>query len=237
MSKIFTNIKQLKDIFKGKDCVILTCGPSLREYSDEKIRKFCRDKVIICIKETIIEYGDIANFHIYNGTRIRKYNVSNKKYTSIFQLKKENIKTINQYNNIIDINIYEDIPFKKTNQLLRKKNFNEYNFKNKIKRPWGPGILYETVFYLCLYMGIINVYTIGWDLIDTKKETKIIHYFEYDDKYKESEKWNNRNFRDEMLLVNNNIKYMYNYFKNNNMNIFIVGKKSYVDKIIPRITL
>ena len=30
---------------------------------------------------------------------------------------------------------------------------------------------------------------------------------------------------------------MYNYFKNNNMNIFIVGKKSYVDKIIPRITL
>ena len=170
MSKIFTNIKQLEDIFKGKDCVILTCGPSLREYSDEKIRNFCKDKVVICIKETIIEYGDIADFHIYNGTRIRKYDISNKKYTSIFQS-----KDIDEKFNNYDIKLYEDIPFKKPNQLLRKKNFNKYNFKNKIKRPWGPGILYETVFYLCLYMGILNVYTIGWDLIDTKKETKIIH--------------------------------------------------------------
>lgn len=237
MSKIFTNIKQLEDVFKGKDCVILTCGPSLREYSDEKIRKFCKDKVVICIKETIIEYGDIADFHIYNGTRIQKYDISKKKYTSIFQLNKKDKKTVNKYGNIADINIYEDVPFKIDNQLLKKKNFNEYNFKNKIKRPWGPGILYETVFYLCLYMGIINVYTIGWDLINTNKETKIIHYFEYDKKYKESKKWGNHNFRNEMLLVNNNIKYMYNYFKNNNMNIFVVGEKSYVDINIPRIIL
>ena len=33
-------IKNLDNKHKDKDCVILACGPSLREYSQEKVRSF-----------------------------------------------------------------------------------------------------------------------------------------------------------------------------------------------------
>ena len=45
---------------KNKECVILTCGPSLSEFKKNEILKFCKDKIVICVKETILEYGNIA---------------------------------------------------------------------------------------------------------------------------------------------------------------------------------
>ena len=85
-------------------------------------------------------------------------------------------------------------------------------------------------------MGFKNVYTIGWDLIDTNKDFKITHYFEkYNShEYKSSILWNERHFKNEMNLVNNNIPYLYDYFKEKGMNIFVIGEQSYVNKYIPR---
>jgi hypothetical protein len=85
-------------------------------------------------------------------------------------------------------------------------------------------------------MGFKNVYTIGWDLINTKKTNKITHYFDNynSNDYLNSECWNNHDFKQEMELVNNNIPYFYEYFKNKGMNIFVIGEKSYVNKHIPR---
>lgn len=227
---------KLEELFKkhlNQDGVILTCGPSLNEYKEEIVLDFCKDKIVICIKESIIKYKNIADFFIANGTRLRKYSF-NSKTIKIYQNDGRKNR-LQDYNLILD----EDKPFNIEKQLLKLKNFDQYNFKNTLNRPWGPGILYELVFYLCEYMGIKNVYTIGWDLIDTTKTGKLTHFFDnYEDgQYQKSEKWENWDFKKEMILVNDNIPFMYDYFKNLGMEIFVVGVQSYVNPYIPRVAL
>ena len=152
--KIKQQINTLHNLFKKKDCLILTCGPSLSEYSKEQVKEFAKNKIVICIKEAVLEYEDICHFHVINPTRYREYNIK-KRIFRIFQ---------GNQDVVTDMKLEEDRPFTLPNQLLRKHNYEEYMLNYKIKRPWGPGILYETVFYLCLHMGITNIYTLGWDL-------------------------------------------------------------------------
>ena len=40
-----------------------------------------------------------------------------------------------------------------------------------------------------------------------------------------------------MLMVNEEVVHMYDYFKQEGMNIYVVGSQSYVNKHIPRINL
>lgn len=230
-----TSPLKLNQLFKkhlNQDCVILTCGPSLNEYNEELVLDFCKDKIVICIKEAIIKYKNIADYFVANGTRHRCYSFHSKTI-KIYQ--NDGKKDLQDYNLVLN----EDRPFNAEIQLLKIKNFDKYNLKNTIKRPWGPGILYETVFYLCEYMGIKNIYTIGWDLIDTTKTSKLAHFFdEYkDDIYKDSRRWGDSNFKKEMTFVNRNIPTLYDYFKKIGVNIFVVGRQSYVNSYIPRIFL
>jgi hypothetical protein len=77
-------------------------------------------------------------------------------------------------------------------------------------------------------------------LVDTSKNfCAIEHYFENDksNKYKNSAKWGSKNFKNEMTLVNTNIPYMYEYLKQKGINLFIIGKQSFVNNKIPRIYL
>ncbi len=226
-------IKNLDNKHKDKDCVILACGPSLREYSDEKVRSFCKDKIVICVKESIFEFEDICDYFISNFVRHRDYNIKNKSIVKIHQKGPNSPKNLDQY----DILIEEDRPFNINSQLLKVKNYDKYNFKNNIKRPWGPGIMIETVLYLCQYMGINNVFTIGFDLFDVKKETKLVHYFENDNNetYSKSRRYGERSFKDEAIFINKNLPSMIDYFKRSNMNIFVVGKMSFLNPEIKRV--
>ena len=223
-------LTDFKDLHKGKECVILTCGPSLIEYSKDSVKKFLQDKVVICVKESIIEFNDEADYFFFNFWRDRTFDI-NPKVIKIFQSNNKD-----EPKNKPDFILYEDRPFNFTSQLLNIKNFDKYNLVNNSKRPWGPGILYESVFYFCLYAGFKNVYTIGWDLIDTNKTHRITHYFDdsNSNKYKNSVLCHDTNYKKEMQLVNNNIPYLYDYLKEKGMNIFVIGKKSFVNKHIPR---
>lgn len=247
-------LSDLKSKHINKNCVIITCGPSLREFEKDQILKFCSDKIVICVKEAILEYGDITDYFFSNSTRLRDYNLRKYKSINIFQ---SDLSNKNRFIDQYDIILKEDpgstpvtkirgrsIKTKrnKNHQLLRLKNFEKYDISNNQLRPWGPGILYESVFYFCKYIGCKKVYTLGWDLIDIKKHKTIIHYFdnETEPKYNNSERWaptyfNKKKFHEEMKLVNENIPFMYEYFKNEGMEINVLGKQSYVNKVIPRV--
>tara|TARA_B100000123_G_C25739502_1_gene433107 strand:+ start:1708 stop:3984 length:2277 start_codon:yes stop_codon:yes gene_type:complete len=244
-----STIDSLHNILKNKNCVVLTCGPSLNEYNKQQIREFCNNKIVICIKETINEFSDICDIFIANESRYRDYDLNKYNCFKIYQKGKKKFKNkVDKYELILE----EDLDYREKNkQLLIQKNFDEYTFTNTHLRPWGPGILYETVFYLCQYMGIKNIYTIGWDLID-KNMNNITHYFEnnQNDYYRKSLKfgiqcdeckyekyYKGTEFKTEMIMVNKNIIHMYDFFKNKGMNIYVVGEQSFVNKYIPRIYL
>lgn len=244
-----STLDSLYNILKDKSVVILTCGPSLNEYDKEKIKNFSKSKVVICIKETINEFSDICDIFIANESRYRDYDLNKYNCFKIYQKGRKIIKNkVDHYDFIVE----EDYDYrKKSRQLLIDKNFDNFTFDNTPLRPWGPGILYETVFYLCHHMGVKNIYTIGWDLIDNKMEN-ITHYFENNQNnyYRKSLKfgkkcedckyekyYEGKEFKDEMKMVNQNIIHMYDFFKKNEMNIYVVGEQSYVNKHIPRINL
>lgn len=243
-----TILCSLRKKYLNKDCVILTCGKSLKEYESHFVKQFCKNKTVICIKEAIYEYEDICDIFVANEGRFRNYGLKRYKYLKILQKGNKNYKNITD---LYDLYMDEETPHNMNtndNRLLFKKNFNDYIFDNNLKRPWGPGIMYETVFYLCEYMGFSNVYTLGWDLI-SQSDNNISHYFEdyNDDYYKKSMRYNVRSndfeydkfyegkeFKSEMKLVNDNLPFLYNFFKSKNMHINVLGNQSYVNKIIPR---
>lgn len=231
-------LSDLESKHLDKECVVITCGPSLREFEMEQVLKFCSDKIVICVKEAILEYGEIADYFFSNFIRLRDYNLREFKSINIYQSNSFNEnKFIDQY----DIILKEDRPYHVNNQLLKLKNFEKYDILNNQLRPWGPGILYESVFYFCKYIGCKKVYTLGWDLIDIKKHKTIVHYFDKEttNKYKNSKRWDASldRYVKEMKFVNENIPYMYNYFKNKGMDINILGEQSYVNKTIPRVSI
>lgn len=225
-------LEDLKNKHTDTECVILTCGPSLVEYPREKVLEFIKGKIVICIKEAIIEYKEEADYFIDNPCRTRKFEFADK--TIKIHQKGEDTLLMDY-----DLLIHENKPFNENTQLLKVRNYNDFNMENNPLRQWGPGIMYETVFYLCQYMGFKNVYTIGWDLIDLKSTFKLTHYFDNDksNKYKTSLRWRNMNYHNEMRIVQEALPSFYDYFKGLDMNIIVVGEKSFVNRHIPRIKL
>ena len=248
--KIYNKIlPSIKNILSGKDCVILACGPSLTEYTKMQIHEFCKNKIVICIKESIFEYGSICDIVFINESRFRNYGLKN----DYFRIYQKGTKKFNNITDRYDLILDEDLEFRKAgNQILKTKEFDNYDLSKNEKRPWGPGILYESVFYFCKHVGIKNVYTIGWDLIDPTVDDNIRHYFEdnNDENYSKSLKFNKmcnncqyekfyagNEFKNEMIFVNENIPCMYDYFEDNGMKISVVGNQSFVNKCLPRIFL
>ena len=41
-------------------------------------------------------------------------------------------------------------------------------------RPWGPGIMLESVLYTCIYLGFKQIITVGWDIADNRSSN---HHF------------------------------------------------------------
>jgi len=44
------------------------------------------------------------------------------------------------------------------------KKFEDFLIENSLTRPCGPGIMYETVFYMAAHMGFKEIVCLGWDL-------------------------------------------------------------------------
>jgi hypothetical protein len=56
--------------------------------------------------------------------------------------------------------------------------------KTGVLRPWGPGIMHESVIYTLVHFGVTTIHTIGWDIADINGNN--IHF--YDQKQSISER-------------------------------------------------
>lgn len=246
--KILKNaINLLKGKFYGTEAVVLSCGPSLKnDYSEADITRFCKGKLVIAVKEALFE-AKFANLWFLNDSRWREYDFNFENILTIYShgihntaLKAKNSKTI------YDVYIPEEYDNKKitlNKQLINSKNFSKYDFLNQSERPWGPGILYETVFFMLLHMKVSSVYTLGWDLSETGN---LNHYFDdyKDENYKESVNNYLRDLKsfksswdEEMKNVIKATESIYLYFKSMGLKIYCLSKQSYISEEIPRIVI
>ena len=66
-------ITDLMYIHCNKNCVILTCRSSLNNYTVQEIKDFSKEKIVICVKDTIYKFHEICDYFIANHHRDQNY--------------------------------------------------------------------------------------------------------------------------------------------------------------------
>jgi hypothetical protein len=150
-------IEFLKDLFKGEKSYVLSCGPTLTDHDPDKIRGLLKDNLAISVKQSFDLFGEFIDFHIYNCANFKEYDYSNNRpviieaSTSPYKLSECDLKFF-----------IRERDFNKS--LSITEDFDSWTFEQQtILRPYGPGIMYEVVFYTLQHLGVSDIITIGWD--------------------------------------------------------------------------
>ncbi len=177
-------MKLLKDSFEGQTCYIIGCGPSLKDINTEELKDIIKDDLVFTIKQSYFLFEDIVDFHFFNCNNFTPFDNNNHTiYCSQADALTESIARMyiwksQQY----DLNFVLKDNKIINNRLSRSFDFDKWKFSNTLTRPWGPGIISETVFYMAQHLGVSKIRTIGWDHIDpSSRDTSIQHFYENKD--------------------------------------------------------
>ena len=119
--------------------MILSCGPSLSEYTTDDVKKFCKDKIVLCIKDSVHIYKDICDIFIANQHNDKTYNLDNIPL-KIYQKDFTNPK-FNKYNIILENEncyrygkIAENVTYDEINDYYLKnfKKFSNFKTSNEV---------------------------------------------------------------------------------------------------------
>ena len=135
----------------------MSCGPTLTEHPQDKIRDLVSNSLTVSIKQSFNLFEEETDFHIYNCANFKKYDYSSNSpvvieaSTSPYRLGECDLKFF-----------IRERDFNKS--VSATKDFDSWTFeKNPLLRPYGPGIMYEVVFYTMQHLGVSEIITIGWD--------------------------------------------------------------------------
>ena len=165
-------ISLLKDTFKGEKCYVLSCGPSLTDHDEAKVQNLLSDKLTISIKQAYELYAELTDFHVYNCGNFKKYNYSKRRPVVI------EASTVPYKLGECDLNFFiMERDF--NNSVSALNNQSDWTYENSpLLRPYGPGIMYEAVFYLLEHLGVAEVVTIGWDNKLTSGDASQQHFYD-----------------------------------------------------------
>ncbi len=147
----------LKDMFKGETAYVLSCGPTLMENDQEKLKDILKDNLTFAIKQAYDIFSEFVDFHLYNCANYKEYAYNDSQpivfeaSTTPYKLGECDLKFFIGERN------YD-------NSVSMKRDFDSWTLdKEPALRPFGPGIMYEVVFYALQHLGIGEVITVGWD--------------------------------------------------------------------------
>ena len=236
-----SKIDVLKDSFKDKECVILTCGPSLNDVHKAKLKEYCKDKVVLAVKQAYNYLPEVVDFHFWNCSNLPYPSINGAHYT---YWQKEPI-VISSSNYDLGMrwdaskqkqDIYFKVPIRTeiNNEFVTKTlKFDDYLLEKQLTRPCGPGIMLETVIYMAVHLGVSKITAIGWDINPAKNEDDHKHFFG------ETRNLVNRgDLLDWELKANQDAsEHMYNWLKYKNIDLVLASNRSSLYNGIPRITL
>jgi hypothetical protein len=181
-------IQFLHNKFLGETCYVLGCGPSIVEaFSGEghfKLIEQLNNNYVLTIKAAHKLCEQLSNFQIYNSNNLMSYDKSD----SCIHIAQADFMTENQMNSVVrglnyDINVQVTRGVNNGSPLTVTRNLEDWTFsKTGLTRCWGPGIMYETVFYFLLHLGFKNIKTIGWDYKDPNDRSHIKHFYSESDR-------------------------------------------------------
>lgn len=170
-------IKELKEKFEGKDCLIITAGPSLENTCKKRLKELAERKVVIAVKQAYYFVPEIVDIHVINDNNYECYDYKKaKRNLKIILLKSPSILSFTPKSNAYIKFIIKKESCSWEKSLVHKNNFEDYEIcENSLERPWGPGIMYEICIYLPVFFNSNNVIFVSWDL--GSNGTNIINRF------------------------------------------------------------
>ena len=184
VSKSFDSYEKKLDYlhnkFKDETCYILGCGPSLAEANLHNLKRELQNNLCLTIKISYFSFLELADFHFFNSNNFTKYPYDEKTFvvSSSDFLSEEQAKLQIWGSQESDVNL--TIGSKSKNETLSKtKQIEKWLITNSgTNRPWGPGIMYESVLFFAYHLGCNKIKTIGWDYKDPDDKEKISHFYE-----------------------------------------------------------
>ena len=253
----YERLKLLKNKYKDETAYIITCGPSLKNYNQDKLKEFLKDKFVLGVKQSYDILEDVIDIHLLNFCNFKPYQYKNIENTIISWI----VYMQDQPHYIIQNNIPCDfmMPLCRNhgsheNTIAAKKDFESLLIDNSFARPWGSGIMYESALPIALYCGVKNIITIGWDIGDINKKDQGKEKIKYDHFYaegKDGEKTQYDNINvfkapvggssgmsfNETKMVVDSTEDLYKFLQNIDVELSIVSNVNPSHKSIPRIEI
>jgi hypothetical protein len=159
-------IDALRNKLKGKTALIISAGPSAKNW--KKIFSEINDEslVVVCVKQTIDmdDLSDLCDLHFINPFNLKKYKVNNA------------LIILSTGKNAPKLFLKPDVTFEICDNSMSDFNsslastceFEKWTLnKTGNLRPWGPGIIHESVLFSLVHMGVSKIVTVGWDIADS----------------------------------------------------------------------
>jgi glycosyltransferase involved in cell wall biosynthesis len=173
-SQLSDKLEYLKDKHKGETLYILNCGPSLNEYHFDYLKEQLEDKTVFAIKQAYNYFPEITDYHFFNCSNL-PIEKGLKKLTQHYSYAQNRPVTIASSNYDVGMrwskiqkhDIFFKIPIRTeiNNEFITvTKKFEDFVIDKNLTRPCGPGIMYETVFYMAVHLGFKEIVLVGWDL-------------------------------------------------------------------------
>ncbi len=235
-------IKHLKDSYKDDIAYIITAGPTLKNHDIELLNDKLKDKLVICVKQTLNQFNSITDFHLLNFCNYEQNGYSYDRVDTIpFWTYWEEA----QLNHLINSQTPADfiLPIfrngKIENSVTIVKDFDTMMFENRLDRVWGPGVMHELAFPLCIHLGVKKIVTIGWDIGNLKQNEngkKEVDYSHYYDDSKQRIMPTGMPVGELEAAINSSEDF-YIWLKSKNIELNVVSDTNPIHKSIPRINI
>jgi len=234
----------LENAYEGETCYILNCGPSLKEYEPEYLKEKLKDKLVFSVKQAKDYTEDISDFHFFNCANLpapdNHFLPEHYKYSENepIVVASSNYPLHARWHKFQKQDIFFKIPIRTeiNNEFLcLTKEFDKYMMSNEAERPCGPGIMYETVIYMAVHLGVKKIVVLGWDLSDQDpKKAKDYKHF-YDEEQKMSSKGDVLPW--EISITCKASEPLYNWLSKKGVELEISSHQSSLHKEIPRVEI
>lgn len=233
----------MKDFYKGKKCVLFSCGPSLISREDYDRYVDGKDYYIATVKQAYYRFSDHVDFQFFNCNNFTKFKPKNEKtiFFACSEASEQQVRQMvwgDQEINVHDM-LHPEYAGREERTLSRLMNFEDWKFSNEIRRPWGPGIVYETVLFHLLHMGFEEVIVNGWDLaLPNNSGTGCGHFYNDPGEVGGLSFFKNKAeppYMGELLSCIDSSWYFFQFLNKNSVKFSLLSNQSYLDEKIPRI--
>lgn len=188
----------LENSYEGETCYLFTCGPSVKNYPSEVLEEKLKDKLVFGVKRTLDYIPNCIDFHFFNCSNMppscgannqehyiyppeeRPIAIASSNYDLGLRWGKEQIADLFFKIPIRTSLVLNGVPGAAF--LQHGKNFDDYLLSNTVERPCGPGIMFETVLYTAIHLGVKKIVAVGLDhtMFHPKDVRDYYHFYDKD---------------------------------------------------------